>query len=249
MIEPSGHDRQAPPAAPDGRSYEPPRAEAVSEAVLITDSMLADTRIDFERGMRYASPFTLGLIVVLAAVFGWQVASGSLADTASITASGALLRERVLGGEVWRLVTAAFLHGGVDHLVGNLISLYVLGLGCEHALGTRGMAMVYLASAIGGAALSMAFSPGPSVGASGAIFGLMSALVVVLHRERDRIMVRDRRIGVVIVAWAAYTFVLGAVDPVVDNGAHLGGLVAGALIGSLVPVRLLRTAADARSQG
>ena len=73
---------------------ESPRPEAVSEAVLITDSMLADTRIDFERGMRYGAPFTIGLIVVLAAVFAWQVASGSLTDGASIVASGALLRDR-----------------------------------------------------------------------------------------------------------------------------------------------------------
>jgi rhomboid protease GluP len=241
LSERSGHERPAVSAAPPPQAYElpPPRAEAVSEAVLITGSMLADTRVDFERGMRYGAPLTLGLIAVLAAVFGWQLATDALTNEASIAAAGALVRDRVLAGEGWRLLSAAFLHGGVDHLIGNCISLYVLGLACEHAFGARGMAVLFLGSAIGGSLVSLATSPGPSVGASGAIFGLMGALVLVLHRQRHRILVRDKRIGVVIAAWAGYTFLLGAADPVVDNGAHLGGLLAGALLGALVPVRLL----------
>jgi rhomboid protease GluP len=242
VSEQSGHERPAAPTAstpPQPYELPPPRAEAVSEAVLITGSMLADTRIDFERGMRYAEPLTLGLIALLASVFAWQLGTNALADQASITAAGALVRERVLAGEVWRILSAAFLHGGPDHIVGNCISLYVLGLACEHAFGARGMALLFLGSAIGGSLVSLATSPGPSVGASGAIFGLMGALVLVLHRQRHRILIRDKRIGVVIVAWAGYTFLLGAADPVVDNGAHLGGLLAGAVLGAVVPVRLL----------
>jgi rhomboid protease GluP len=214
------------------------RPKEVSEAVLITEVMLADKRIDFERGMRYGQPLTLTLILALIVVFVWQIASGALTDLASITASGALMRDRVLAGETWRLLSAAFLHGGPDHLIGNCISLYILGMACEHALGARGMAVVFLSSALGGSALSMALSPGPSVGASGAIFGLMSALVLILHRQRDKIFVRDKRIGVVVAVWAGYTLLLGALSPMVDNGAHLGGFIAGALVAGLVPMRL-----------
>lgn len=214
------------------------RPKEVSEAVLITESMLADNRVDFERGMRYGQPLTITLILSLMAVFFWQMVSGSLLSTESITASGALVRERVLAGEAWRMLSAAFLHGGPDHLFGNCVSLFVLGLACEHALGARGMAVVFLGSALGGSAMSMALSPGPSVGASGAIFGLMGAIVLILHRQRDKIFIRDRRIGVVIAVWAGYTLLLGAVSPFVDNGAHIGGLIAGALLGGVVPVRL-----------
>jgi rhomboid protease GluP len=239
----SGGEQPLAPTTPATEAYEPPppRAEAASQAVLITDSMLADTRIDFEHAMRYAAPLTLGLIAFLAAVFAWQVATDALADEASIAAAGALVRERVLAGEVWRMLSAAFLHGGFDHIIGNCISLYVLGLACEHAFGARGMVLLFLGSAVGGSLVSMATSAGPSVGASGAIFGLMGALVLVLHRQRHRILVRDKRIGVVIAAWAGYTFLLGAADPVVDNGAHLGGLLAGAMLGAVMPVRLLES--------
>jgi rhomboid protease GluP len=149
-----------------------------------------------------------------------------------------LVRDNVLAGEYWRMLSAAWLHGGPDHLLGNCISLFVLGLGCEHALGAGGMAVVFIASALGGSAMSIALSPGPSVGASGAIFGLMSALVLILHRQRDKIFLRDKRIGVVVAVWAGYTFLTGAMNPYIDNAAHLGGLVAGALVAGVLPVRL-----------
>ena len=209
-----------------------------SEAVLITESMLADKRIDFERGMKYGQPLTILLILSMFVVFVWELKSASFASRESIIASGALVRDRVLAGEYWRMLSAAWLHGGPDHLIGNCISLFILGLGCEHALGAFGMAAVFLASAVGGSAMSMAVSPGPSVGASGAIFGLMSALIIVLHRQRDKIFLRDKRIGVVIAVWAGYTFLSGALSPYVDNAAHLGGLVAGAIVGGVIPVRL-----------
>lgn len=217
--------------------------EQKEEPLLITPGMLArpvERRVDFERGMRHLPPLTTALILALIAIYAWQVFITLGNKDASAVLEGALVRERVLAGEGWRILTAAFLHGGPDHLIGNLISLYILGLGCEHALGARGFAVVYVASAIGGSIVSMAVSPGPSIGASGAIFGLMGALILIMHRERDRIFVRDKRIGVVVAAWAGYTLFLGSLSPMVDNGAHLGGLVAGALVVPLVPVRLKR---------
>jgi len=213
----------------------------VEDARLITSSMLAVERIEFERGMRYGAPVTLGLMLTLVAVFVWQVANGSLESTAGLIESGALLRSRIVGGEWWRLVTATFLHGGVDHLIGNLISLYVLGLACEHALGASGVLLVYMTSGIAGGAVSMLMNPGPSVGASGAIFGLMGAIIMVLYTKRDEIVVREKRIGAVIAVWAGYTLFLGALNPVVDNGAHLGGLTAGLIAGRWIPTRLMRT--------
>jgi rhomboid protease GluP len=76
------------------------------------------------------------------------------------------------------------------------------------------------------------------VGASGAIFGLMGAVIVVLYRYRSVYEVRDGRIGIVLAAWAAFTILAGLVDPMIDNAAHLGGLVGGMLTGWLVRPRL-----------
>ena len=212
------------------------RPTPAEQAMLITGSMLARERVDFERGMRYGPPLTLALIVTLVVIYVWQI--GSSVGGVGPVLDYALYRDRVLAGDWYRMLSSAFLHGSPDHLIGNCISLYILGMACEHALGARGMALVYFASALGGAAVSMALSVGPSVGASGAIFGLMGAVVLTLHRHGDRLFMRDKRIGVVIGVWAGYTLFLGAFTPYIDNGAHLGGLIAGALVAAAVPLRL-----------
>jgi rhomboid protease GluP len=73
-------------------------------------------------------------------------------------------------------------------------------------------------------------SAGPSVGASGAIFGLQGAAIVLFRLHRDRLLVRDRRVGVVLIIWALYTIAGGIMEPFIDNGAHIGGALGGALI-------------------
>lgn len=211
------------------------------EPIDVTADMLAprpDERIDFEQGMRYAPPATLALIAVLVSVFTWQVATGALANRAAIIAAGALVRDRVLAGEWWRLASAMVLHGSAEHLLGNCIALYIVGMACEHALGSARMLALYAASGIAGSMASMLSGPGPSVGASGAIFGLMGAVIVVLVRFRNVYHVRDKRIALVLAGWAAYILLTGLADPMIDNAAHLGGLAAGALAGLLAQPRV-----------
>ena len=186
-----------------------------------------DTRVDFEKGMSYAPPATLLLIVAIGVTFMWQISVGALKDQASIIAAGALMREQVLQGEVWRLLSATLLHGNVEHLVSNAVSLYILGMACEHSYGRRSMLVVYLASGIAGSLLSVANGPGPSVGASGAIFGLMGAVLVLFWKHHKELLVRDKRIGVVVAAWAIFTIIQGLVTPMVDNAGHVGGLLGG----------------------
>jgi len=209
----------------------------------ITPDMLAPgtpgASVDFERGMRPAPPLVLLLIVLNVAMFAWQLAAGALASQESIVEAGALVREQVLAGEAWRVVSSMFLHGGPEHLIGNMIALYIVGMACEHALGLPGTALVYFGSGAAGAALSIAMSPGPSVGASGAIFGLLGAVIVVLYQHRDRFHLRDKRIGVVLAAWAIFQVAIGFATPFVDNYAHLGGLAGGALAASMLRPRLL----------
>ncbi len=226
------------------------------EPIPITPDMLAGRgrgrgaaggRIDFERGMRHLPPLILCLIAVNIAMFAWEIAAGALADRDTIIEAGALVRDRIIGqgtapvrdrvatGEWWRLVSAMFLHGGVDHLLGNVIVLYIVGMACEHAFGGARTALVYFTSGITGGLVSIAAGLGPSVGASGAIFGVIAAVVVVLYRYQDRFYVRDKRIGFVLLVWAGWQILTGLANPFIDNFAHLGGLAGGAL--ATLPLR------------
>src|SRR2546428_13043043 len=111
---------------------------------------------------------------------------------------GALARERVAAGEYWRLLAAPWLQGGVDHLVGNGIALFILGMLCEAAFGRAQFVVLYVLSGLAGSLVSLAVSVGPSVGASGAIFGLQGAAIVLFRLHRDRLLVRGRRGGLLV---------------------------------------------------
>ena len=196
----------------------------------ITSDMLLSRRVDFERRMHRWPPVTLAIIGVLAGVFVVETALRAIASAERLVAFGALSRPEVFAGQYWRLESATWLHGGLDHLVSNAIALYILGMICEHAFGRTQYFVLYVLSGVGGSVLSVLISEGPSVGASGAIFGLQGAAIVLFHRHRGRILMRDRRIGVVLLGWALYSIVAGWTSPFIDNGAHIGGGLIGALI-------------------
>jgi len=201
--------------------------------------MLISRRVDFERRMRRVPPVTLATLALLAAIFVSEVRLGALTSKESIIAMGALARDRAAAGEYWRLLTAPWLHGGTEHLVGNGIALYILGMVCETAFGRAQLVVLYVLSGLAGSLVSVLVSAGPSLGASGAIFGLQGAAIVLLRRERERLLVRDRRVGFVLLIWAIYSIASGLTDPFIDNGAHIGGALGGALIATrLHPVVL-----------
>ena len=242
------------------------------EPILITPEMLApprtaarpptqppDHRIDFERGMSRMPRLILALVLINVVVFGWEVVAGSmLTSKQAIEAgtavghhldpllAGALVRERVLAGEWWRLITATFLHGGFDHLFGNMLVLWIVGMACEHAFGAARTAVIYFGSGVAGTAFSMANGPGPSVGASGAIFGVLMAVVVMLYRNQKHFFVRDKRIGFVFLAWAGWSLFSGLMAPYVDTYAHLGGMAGGAMAAMLLTPTLTARATIAR---
>jgi membrane associated rhomboid family serine protease len=135
-----------------------------------------------------------------------------------------MLGVAIASGEWWRLLTAPFLHAGLWHVGLNMFALWVLGGQLEPLLGRWRFVAVYLLSALGGATASYLFSSPTvlSVGASGAVFGLLGAFFVALHRlDRDTSGV---------VALLAINVVLGFVFPGIDWRAHLGGLVVGAVV-------------------
>jgi rhomboid protease GluP len=205
----------------------------------ITPEMLLSRRVDFERRMQRFPPLTAAILVVLVLVFVAELRFGALESREAIVAMGALARERVAAGEYWRLLTAPWLHGSVDHLVGNGIALYILGMVCEAGFGRAQLVVLYVLSGLAGSLVSTLVSVGPSVGASGAIFGLQGAAIVLLRRERDRLLVRDRRVGFVLLIWAVYSIAGGLTETFIDNGAHIGGALGGALVATrLYPVVL-----------
>jgi rhomboid protease GluP len=205
-------------------------AIAPDQPLRITPDMLLSRRIDFERRMRRWPPVTAAILLALIAIFVVEIRVGALTSREAIIAMGALARERVAAGEYWRLLTAPWLHGGVEHLVGNGIALFILGMLCEAAFGRAQFVVLYVLSGLAGSVVSLAASAGPSVGASGAIFGLQGAAIVLFRVHRERLLVRDRRVGFVLLVWAIYTIVGGLMTPFIDNGAHIGGAVGGVLI-------------------
>jgi len=217
------------------------------QPLLITPDMLLSRRLDFERRMNRAPRATLAIIAVLAAVFAVEAAMDALDTPQTLVAMGALSRPAVLAGQYWRLITATLLHGSLAHLAGNAVALYILGMVCEHAFGRAQFILLYAASGVAGSLLSTMTSPGPSVGASGAIFGLQAAAIVLFRSHRDRLLVRDRRIGFVLLVWAAYSIVSGILTPYIDNGAHIGGAIAGALIARRLHPVVLESMPEAKA--
>jgi membrane associated rhomboid family serine protease len=130
----------------------------------------------------------------------------------------------VADGQYYRLLTAAFMHANVLHIALNMYALFLFGPPLEAALGRVRFSVLYLVSAIGGTTLSYAFSAPnqQSLGASGAVFGLLGAFFVVnrrLGRETSGLVV-------LIVINFAFSFIA----PGIDWRAHVGGMVSGALV-------------------
>ncbi|WP_404958628.1 rhomboid family intramembrane serine protease [Streptomyces sp. 147326] len=136
--------------------------------------------------------------------------------------------EGVSTGEYYRLLTSVFLHTELWHIAGNMIALWVIGGPLEAALGRARYLAVYLLSGLGGSALVyLLTAPNtPTLGASGAVYGLLGATVVLVRRLRYEM----RPVIVMVVLMLVLTFVpLGGVS--VSWPAHVGGLVTGALVG------------------
>lgn len=218
-------------------------ADPANEPLEIGEHMLhvadapRETRRDFEKGMSYAPLVALGLIVVNALAFAALAGFGKLDSAAALLSAGAMDRDAVASGQMWRLFSYMFLHGSFGHLLSNVFMLYVLGMGCEHAFGRVKTLVIYLVAGFAGGVMSGLFTATVSVGASGAIFGLAGALIATLHRNRHTFYIRDKRIGFVVLIWSLYTIGFGFFSPEVDNWCHIGGFVAGVGTGFFVPMR------------
>ena len=147
----------------------------------------------------------------------------------SVDGHYALWGPMVASGEWWRLITSGFLHASLIHIGSNMLALFFIGRALEPALGSLRFGLIYFVSLAAGSLGVLALEPDSlSLGASGAIFGLMGAFVVI---ARDRgISVMQSGIGPVILLNLVITFTI----PGIAIGAHLGGLIGGAGIAFLM---------------
>jgi rhomboid protease GluP len=186
------------------------------------------------------TPTTALLLAAIAGGFLLELWAGGTSDARALMALGANQAAAVWHGEWWRLAASMFLHGSFLHILFNGWALYQLGSLFELWLGPPRLLVTYLVSGIAGSFASVLWNTygagdlyRPSVGASGAIFGLLGALITFLLRRRSRLNPLAKSLLTQLVFWAGLNLLLGATLPLIDNSAHLGGLAAGLTLGLL----------------
>ena len=168
---------------------------------------------------------TYAIIALNVIAFGYEFLVGQNAAAQRWSMSGVNV---AVFDEYYRLVTSMFLHYGLLHIGFNMLVLFMLGPSLEHTLGHVRFTVLYLVAGLGGAVASFWFTDplAQAGGASGAIFGLMGAYVVVGKRLRADISQ--------VVSLIVLNIALGFVIPNTDWRAHLGGLVTGAAVGAVM---------------
>ena len=193
----------------------------------------------FEERLRVLTPTPWALYAVIAVNVGvWllnllQGVSPTTPTSAELFAWGANSTTAVVrDGEYWRLLSATVLHGGVLHLGLNMFALWDAGRRVCRWFGNGQFLLIYLAAGLAGSALSLHFSSqqAVSVGASGAVFGVLGALMVGVYQHRDSV---PKAMATQILTsqgvFVALMLVQGFARSGIDNAAHVGGLVVGAL--------------------
>ena len=159
----------------------------------------------------------LNVVIGVAALFGGDIGRGG----GTLEDSWELSRAQLADGDLWRLVTSGFIHRGPFHLLANMLALYILGTMLEPAIGHRRFALIYFVSLLCGSLGVLLFSADESAGASGAVFGLMGAAIVVA---------RNRGIGLWesgLGLWLGLNLLITFTIPNISIGGHIGGLVGG----------------------
>ncbi|MCR6110449.1 rhomboid family intramembrane serine protease [Bacillus sp. A301a_S52] len=174
---------------------------------------------------------TFLLLGIIIAVYGWVEMNGSSMNTFDLVRFGAKFDPFILEGEWWRFITAMFLHIGIVHLMMNSLALFYLGSAVEKIFGTKRFFVIYFLAGLLGSIASFVFNDNVSAGASGAIFGCFGALLYfgLIHK---RLFFRTMGMNVIVILAINLSF--GFIVPMVDNGAHIGGLIGGFAASAIV---------------
>ena len=214
------------PICPDCMVYAAVGIKCPECAGQATGARAATQRVGRAASIGTGALVTKSLIGINVVVYLISVASGSggLRPSDAFIRDWALIGVEVADGEWYRMLTSAFLHGSLIHLGFNMLMLWWFGQALESMLGRARFLGVYLVSALAGSAGALLLSGEfvPTVGASGAVFGILGAGVVL---ERKQINVFGGRALIVVILNLAFTFLV----PNISIGGHLGGLIGGML--------------------
>lgn len=176
-----------------------------------------------------------GIIAANVIYFLYLEVVGSTLNNRFMIESGALYAPLVLiEGEYYRLITSIFMHFGINHLLNNMLVLFVLGDNMERALGSVKYLLFYFLSGIGGNIFSLVMNMGEqgyyvvSAGASGAIFGVVGGLVYAVVVNKGHLEDLSTSQLMILILFTLYH---GFTNAGIDNAAHIGGLIAGVLLG------------------
>jgi len=191
------------------------------------------TKVTRMRDMAVVPRVTYTLIALNVLVFLTEQGQFTLFGSTihgTVIDEGVLYRGGIVEHQYWRLVSAGFLHENFIHIGFNMYLLYLLGMMLEPAIGSLRFAVIYFTSLLAGSFGALVATASPSLGASGAIFGLMGAAVVELRKRRLSVM--ESGIGGLIVINLILSFSLANISV----GAHIGGLIGGFAAGMAIRV-------------
>ena len=174
------------------------------------------------------------LVVALLVVFGIELTTHSVGNEASLLNLGALPDNGTLHGQYWRVATYSFLHFNGGHLLVNLLLLFWVGRIVENWVGIAYTAAIYVSSVLSSAVVILLFhslhpKAGATVGASGGIFGLLAAALIISHGHSADMLDRESRLRTWL--WVALFVGLGiSFLPGISMAGHVGGLIGGTLL-------------------
>ena len=175
-------------------------------------------------------PATMALILINVLVFIAVEFTGTSQDAWHVLEYGAAYTPYIIqNGEVYRLFTSMFLHFGIEHLLNNMLVLFVLGSRLEQAIGKIKFLLIYLIGGVLGNVISLLIELrtqdfAVSAGASGAVFAVMGAMIYIVIRNKGWLGDLSMR---QILVMAAFSLYFGFASTGVDNTAHVGGMVSG----------------------
>jgi rhomboid protease GluP len=187
------------------------------------------------------APFTIALLVINIAVFAFDQLSPQ--DPGSglhrLMLLGAIIPEAIAHGQYYRIVTSGFLQFSISHIAFNMYALTQAGMVVENLWGSRNFLLIYMAALVTGgvAAYETTIGTGDvTAGASGAIMGLFGALAA--------LGLKVPRLRQTLLQWALFpivaTLAVGFTTPGISNAGHIGGVIAGAICGFVLPTRQMR---------
>lgn len=185
------------------------------------------------------TPASVAIVVACVGAYAFTAWKGDPDDALSLLRFGASERSHLWRGELFRLVTPMFLHGGLLHLGANMLFGSTWNLAVERTLGTRRFALLYLLSGVFGTATSVLLHDAVSVGASGAMFGMVGVVLALHYRAAGSAarFVRHPAVRSLVFSvgmWVAIGFQMKGID----NWAHLGGLFYGGVLAYVLTANL-----------